>query len=121
MKSGQKIVELLAGLCGFAGVVMGALAAHKAQDAYAEGLLRQASLYDLVHSAALLALAARSEKAARIACLFFFAGILLFCGGLAVKALIGQTVIAKLVPAGGTCLMLGWLSVAALAFRKSDS
>jgi len=120
MKSGQKYFELLAGLCGFAGVVMGALAAHKAQDPYAEGLLRQASLYDLVHCAALLVLAARQEKAARMACFLFIIGILLFCGGLAVKALIGQTIIAKLVPAGGTCLMMGWLSVAALAFRKEN-
>jgi uncharacterized membrane protein YgdD (TMEM256/DUF423 family) len=119
MKKSQRLFEFFAALGGFAGVVIGALAAHKVQDSYAEGLLRLASFYALIHSVALLVLAPRSGKAAHLACLFFAVGILLFCGGLCVKALVGATFIAKLVPGGGTCLMLGWLATAVHALTRS--
>jgi uncharacterized membrane protein YgdD (TMEM256/DUF423 family) len=121
MDNGQKYYGIFAGLGGFFGVLLGALAAHKAHDAYAADLLRQASYYALVHSLALLFICQRPGKIVCLACFLFAIGILLFCGGLSIKAITGAMAIGWLIPFGGTCLMLGWLAVAAAPFTKSKN
>jgi uncharacterized membrane protein YgdD (TMEM256/DUF423 family) len=113
MQNGEKYYGVFAGLGGFLGVLLGALAAHKAADAHATDLLRQASYYAIAHSLALLFICRKPGKAVCLACFLFALGILLFCGGLACKALLGAMIIPWLIPFGGGCLMAGWLAVAA--------
>ena len=85
---------------------------------------RPAARYGLVHAAALLALAAllrdappgppRAWLAASGWC--FAAALLLFCGGLYLRAAGAGPAVTPLVPAGGTLFIAGWaaLLVAAL-------
>jgi uncharacterized membrane protein YgdD (TMEM256/DUF423 family) len=121
MDNGQKYYGIFAGLGGFFGVALGALAAHKAHDAYAAELLKQASTYTLIHSLTLLFVCKRPGKIICLACFLFALGILLFCGGLAVKALTGVATIGWLIPFGGGCLMSGWLAVAAAQFTRNEN
>lgn len=119
MDNGGKYYSVFAGFGGFFGVALGALAVHKAHDVYAAELLRQASFYVLIHSLALLFICQRQGKVICLACFLFAMGILLFCGGLAMKALTGVLAIGWMIPFGGSCLMFGWLAVAALPFAGS--
>ena len=112
MQDGRNYYGVFAGLGGFLGVLLGALAAHKAADAHAAELLRQASFYAIAHSLALLIICRNPGKAVCLACFLFTLGMLLFCGGLVVKALLGTSPISWLIPFGGGCLMAGWLAVA---------
>src|SRR5271155_1404405 len=107
MQNGQIYYGVYAGLGGFMGVLLGALAAHKATDAHAAELLRQASFYAIAHSLALLIVCQRPGKAVCLACFLFALGILLFCGGLAVKGFLGTLPISWMIPFGGSCLMAG--------------
>lgn len=120
MSYSARCYGIFAGLSGFVGVVLGAAAAHKAVDTYAADLLRQASLYQLIHSVMLFMICERAGLAARIARPFFAVGTILFCGGLAAKAMTGIASASHVVPFGGGCLMLGWIATAAIFLRRQN-
>ena len=100
----------LAGLNGLVALVMGAIGAHGVQDLYLSMLVERASLYQLLHAVLLFVLADKSGRAACVSRCALQLGIVLFCGSLYLKALLGTPTI--LAPAGGLSLMLGWLAVA---------
>jgi uncharacterized membrane protein YgdD (TMEM256/DUF423 family) len=118
----------IAGLGGAASVAAGAaaahLAAHLADDAATATLLRNGSLYGMVHAAALVGLIGFAQGreprrgAAVVAGWFFALGIVLFSLGQFAHVLTGLRQFAWLVPIGGTAFILGWVSVAILAFRR---
>ena len=114
----------VAGLGGAASVIAGAAAAHLADDPASETLLRNGSLYGMVHAAALLALIGVAQGReprrgpATFAGWFFTAGIVFFSLGQFAHAATGSHLFAYVVPFGGTAFILGWACVAILAFRR---
>jgi uncharacterized membrane protein YgdD (TMEM256/DUF423 family) len=114
----------IAGLGGAASVIAGAAAAHLADDPATETLLRNGSLYGMIHAAALLALIgfAQGREPRRGLATFagwcFAIGIVLFSLGQFAHAATGLRQFAYVVPLGGTAFILGWVAIAILAFRR---
>jgi len=101
--------RLAAGLLGLLGVALGAVAAHALADPHAAAVVERASLYQILHALALLAIAGLPGRLALLARWAFLAGIVLFCGSLYLRYLGGHEAAGSLAPYGGTALMLGWL------------
>jgi uncharacterized membrane protein YgdD (TMEM256/DUF423 family) len=122
---------LAAGLFGLGGVALGAFGAHGLQATLAErGMTHaweSAARYQLVHTVALLGLAAwlragpsagtgRLLWAARCWC----AGIVLFSGSLYWLAAGGPRWLGPVTPFGGIGFMAGWLLVALAALSAKE-
>jgi uncharacterized membrane protein YgdD (TMEM256/DUF423 family) len=114
----------IAGLGGFSSVAAGALAIHLADDAKVAELLRTGALYGMVHAAALIAVIGFAQGreprrgAAVVAGWGFTVGIVLFSGSLFVLALTEVRWLAWATPVGGVALILGWIALGSLAFRR---
>ena len=109
---------LAAGLNGFMAVAFAAYTAHGlAGQTYAQGLAERAWQFQLLHALAVLA-AERLGRPGRLACLLFTLGIVLFSGSLYMKALAGSLAVPLVTPAGGLCLLAGWLALTAGAGMK---
>jgi len=117
MASLTQIWQIAAGFFGLTGVILGAVAAHALTDPHAAASVERATLYQIVHALALLFVAGRSGMMAGLAGLAFTLGILLFCGGIYLKYLVGQTWAGPVTPYGGMALMLGWLLTMLAATR----
>ena len=107
--------RMIAAMCGFVAVALGAFGAHALRSTLA-GLAtvdtwNTASLYHLVHSAVLLCIALARPRA-RLSFWLILAGIVLFSGSLYAFSVTGLKVLAMAAPVGGTCLMAGWLALA---------
>lgn len=128
----QRMMFAAAGLMGAAGIAAAAWAQHglaNTGNADHVKFALIASRFAVVHAVALLAIAAALRagigKGMR-ACLgvsggCFFAGFVLFCGGLWLLAAGGPSAWAHAIPIGGTLFIVGWLAVfaAALAPRPA--
>lgn len=121
-----RLFLILACLFGASGVALAAIGAH----ALADILVGKAALrFDtalrmhLIHAPALLALAASLRHARPrwwlAACTLMSIGTLVFCGGLYLAAIAGNTLLLPIVPAGGSALILAWLA-AAVSFAVGD-
>jgi uncharacterized membrane protein YgdD (TMEM256/DUF423 family) len=114
----------VAGLGGLASVIAGALSAHLAADARVAELLRIGALYGMVHAAALIAVIALAQGreprrgAAAVAGWSFALGIVLFSGSLFALAATEAAWLGRVTPFGGGLLMLGWLALTILGFRR---
>ena len=114
----------IAGAGGAASVIAGAVAAHLGDDPDVHTLLSNGALYGMIHAVALLAIIgfAQGREPRRGAAWFsgwcFAVGIVLFSLGQFAHAATGIRQFAYLVPFGGTAFILGWASVAVLAFRR---
>ena len=109
------VLAAFASLLGCAGVLLGAAGAHAGGDE----LARTASLYLLLHAAALLGVAAnaRAIDGAHAPLLTGFAlgaGAALFSADLAARAFLGGRLFPFAAPLGGTLMILGWLALAIL-------
>jgi len=125
----RRVLLILAGLNGLAAVVLGAAAQHLwAADSGARALVETGVRYGLPHAAVSVALAAFPAQGSVLgrrlhagAGLSLAVGTTLFCGGLyALAAGIGGAV-ARLVPVGGSLMILGWvllLGWAAVSARR---
>lgn len=104
----------LAGLMGAAGVAVGAAGAHGGGG----DLARTASEFLLIHAAAVVAaagvaLAARRTSGLLVAAMgLLTVGAILFGGELAVAALLDWRPVPLAAPAGGLCLIAGWIVLA---------
>jgi uncharacterized membrane protein YgdD (TMEM256/DUF423 family) len=113
----SRILILLAGLMGAAGVALAAEAAHGASGA---GLDSAAYLL-LFHAVAVLAGTAFLDKGqlwrpALIAALVaWVAGSVLFAADIGSRAFAGQRLFPLAAPAGGTVLIIAWLALALAA------
>jgi uncharacterized membrane protein YgdD (TMEM256/DUF423 family) len=101
-------------LCALS-VALGAYASH-AGDPAARPRFALAAAFAFGHGLALVALRARAGRLAQCARLALLAGVLLFAGSLAWAAASGGH--ARLAPAGGVLLMLGWLLAGFDLLRK---
>jgi uncharacterized membrane protein YgdD (TMEM256/DUF423 family) len=114
----------IAGLGGVTSVVAGAAAAHLGGDPATATLLTNGATYGMIHAAALIAVIALAQGreprrgAAFLAGLFFSLGIVLFSLAQFAHALTGIRQFAWAVPFGGIAFILGWASLAILAFRR---
>jgi len=110
----------VAGINGFIALAMGAVGSHVIQNAPGVSLAEKASLYELIHAVALLALASITGRFMKGARWLFLLGMVLFCFPLYVKALTGWDAIVLVAPLGGIGFMIGWLFVAIGAGSRSD-
>ena len=118
---GVKVLLILAGLMGAAGVVLAAAAAHAAPGAG----LESAAYMLLFHAVALLAGVAlldsgRLWQPVAVVCLAgWVAGCFLFAGDIALRAFGGHRLFPMAAPTGGTILILAWagLAIAAIGGR----
>jgi uncharacterized membrane protein YgdD (TMEM256/DUF423 family) len=102
----------VAGLYGALGVATAAASAHLAGDTR----LETASLFLMLHAAALIGMAAAARAFGLGAWLTVPAwgvalGALLFCGDLIVRVAYGASPLPIAAPVGGTILIVSWLGV----------
>jgi uncharacterized membrane protein YgdD (TMEM256/DUF423 family) len=119
----QRVLLVASGLAGFGSLVMGVVAAHGAGAALgpaARGILETGIRAQGLHAAVLLAVALGLPRLGRFgiaAGVLLIVGMLLFCGALYGLALAGVS-LGPAAPAGGLCLMAGWLALAAAGFSR---
>jgi uncharacterized membrane protein YgdD (TMEM256/DUF423 family) len=109
----------VAGLTGALGVAIGAFGAHGLQDhvdpAHIERWWNTGARYHLVHSAALLGVAAHPGKGTRAVWFAggaFVLGVVLFSGSLYAMTLTGITKLGMITPLGGVSFIAGWVALA---------
>lgn len=116
----------LSGLFGAIGVVSGAVGSHLLKSDLAAvdfADFTTAITYLLLHSAVLLlcgiVLEANNANGwFKLASTALVVGILLFCGGLILRSVTGIAGFAKVVPIGGSALILAWLAIALGGFAN---
>ncbi len=119
---------MCAAIAGFAGVGLGAFAAHGLKGRLAPEMLavfETAARYQMYHAFALVAAAwgwARwRRREFTMAGVLFIAGILLFSGSLYGLALSGPRWLGPVTPVGGLAFLVGWLALAVGALRAPPS
>jgi len=108
----DRILAVVAALMGAAGVALAAAATH------VDGgeLARTASLFLILHAAALIGVSAqRAGRSAPIAGLALAAGVVLFAADLSMRAFAGARLFPFAAPIGGTTMIVAWLALG-LAF-----
>jgi uncharacterized membrane protein YgdD (TMEM256/DUF423 family) len=118
----EKIVLVLAGLMGAAGVVLAAAGAHVASGAGLESASAMLLFHALAAIAAVIALrnALLWPPLGLLAAFGFVLGAALFAGDLSLRAFAGQRLFAMAAPGGGIILIVSWVGFAAAAlFRRS--
>ncbi|WP_161539632.1 DUF423 domain-containing protein [Paramagnetospirillum kuznetsovii] len=111
---------LLAGINGALAIGLAAYGAHGV-DAAAVPLMEKASLFQLIHAAALASLDRWDRPgtvSARAAGMLWVIGVALFSGSLYAKAMMVPLPLPMVTPAGGVSLLLGWVALAASAIGK---
>ncbi|NVJ92094.1 MAG: DUF423 domain-containing protein [Methylocystaceae bacterium] len=119
----MRIWLILAGLMGAEAVICGAISAHADLSDYGRELIEKAAQYEVWHALALIGVAILAKEKSRIilaAGIFFTLGVSLFCGTLYVKGFWEFTLFPMSAPLGGTCLILGWLCLAAYGVKKQQ-
>ena len=125
----DRVLLIGAGLHGMVAVALGAFAAHGMADAAPErlGWVHTGAQYQLVHAAALLALALVSVSGVglpgplRWAGWAFLVGAAIFSGTLYLMAFGAPRWFGAITPIGGVLLILGWALAALAAFRLTES
>jgi uncharacterized membrane protein YgdD (TMEM256/DUF423 family) len=115
----QRLWIGLGSLAGLGAVAMAAYAAHGIKDADGVRIVSSGVQMQGWHALALLGVglwAPRGGRLAHAAGAAFVAGMLLFCGALYWHGLVGVS-LGVVAPTGGTLLMIGWLLLAASAWR----
>ena len=113
----DRLILALAALAGASGVAASAAAAHGAGT----DSLKTAAQFLLFHAPAILALIGLGgaglahRLGTRLAALLLLAGLALFSGDLALRALYARPLFPMAAPIGGTALMAGWLAAALAA------
>ncbi len=105
----------IAAATGFLAVALGAFGAHGLKDLLAQNgmatIWDKAVFYHFTHAVMLFVLAGR-EKFPRFAWWSFLIGILIFSGSLYLLAVTNMLWLGAFTPAGGLCLLVGWLALA---------
>jgi uncharacterized membrane protein YgdD (TMEM256/DUF423 family) len=126
MKSPSRFLLIAASLLGFSGVMLGAFGAHALKNALeATGQMKnweKAVFYQLIHAAALLALAHQPSQTSKRIGTCWTTGTILFSGSLYCLALGGPIkFLWPITPLGGLALLAGWLLLAWTAIRQADA
>ncbi len=103
-----RLLILMAGLCGAAGVALSALAAHSAAANTAT-----AATFLVVHAPVLLVIGmAVFNNIMRWAAIVLLLGVALFAGDLVTRDLADDRLFAMAAPIGGGLMILGWVGIA---------
>ncbi len=120
----DRLFLLIAGILGATGVAAGAFGAHALRERLEPDLLRvwnTGADYHLLHAVALLGVAWVANRfpgaAAQTAGWAMVAGVVIFSGSLYALALSGVRVLGAVTPLGGLAFIVGWLALAASAWR----
>lgn len=105
-----RILPALAALNGFLAVALGAFGAHAIQDPQAQEWMRTATVFQLPHAAAVIAILAwhPGSRLAHLAAWAMALGGLVFGGSLQALALGAPRAVAMVAPVGGTAMIVGW-------------
>ena len=116
----QRTCVLLAGLSGAMAVGFAAMSAH-GMDGQAADWLERGSRFQLIHAVALMAMGLGKGQGRwlKASSLLFLLGSILFSGSLYAMALAHLPVVF-LVPAGGSCFILGWLALGVSALSPGS-
>lgn len=121
MRYGIFVAAMLGGLA----VLLGAFAAHGLKNTLSSeylAILQTGVQYQFIHALALLLVTLLAQnhpsRALVFAAIFFIAGIVLFSGSLYVLVLTAFKP-GLITPIGGSLLVLGWISLACSAWRKT--
>jgi uncharacterized membrane protein YgdD (TMEM256/DUF423 family) len=130
-------IVFLAGILGAIGVGIGAHAAHGLEEMLTKQGIVEADVlkrldqcetavkYHMLHVVALLALGVSTSRRGvttkNVAAFFMLLGIALFSGGLYSMVYFGEMGHWAIVPGGGLCLIIGWLSVVNIAFSRDPA
>src|SRR5260221_128767 len=115
----------VAGLSGLIAIAVGAFGAHFLAGrlgATAMSLIVMGTVYQMIHTLALLAVALLTRErlgqgwTIDLAGWSFASGIVLFCGSLYLLALTGQSPAGWITPLGGMAFMVGWAALARHGF-----
>tara|TARA_R110000751_G_scaffold31212_3_gene79666 strand:- start:252 stop:626 length:375 start_codon:yes stop_codon:yes gene_type:complete len=120
-----KWLLLLASFSGFAGVALGAFAAHGLRNRLPENLLNAFQTgvhYQLWHTMALIAVALLllrfpESSLFKATGVFFALGIVLFSGSLYLLALTGMGKLGMVTPLGGVTWLIAWGCLAVGVWR----
>jgi uncharacterized membrane protein YgdD (TMEM256/DUF423 family) len=113
----RRLAAIGAWLCA-AAVALSAYAAHAATG-LAQSRLQTAAMFAFGHGLALAALAPRAAtRGVRAGLRVLLAGVLMFSGSLVAEVLFGLR--PRLAPFGGTLLILAWLWLGVMAWRKGE-
>ena len=120
----DRLFFALGALSGFAGVALGAFAAHGLKSRLGPELLATFEIgvrYQMFHALALLAVGwAQTRWPGPVLAAsgwLFVAGTLLFSGSLYVLSLTGEKWLGAVAPAGGLAFLAGWLCLAWAAWK----
>ena len=114
----MRTLVVVAALMGFAGVALGAFAAHALRGSIETSLLdtfETGVRYHIYHALAMLLAALLAEKGGQLAVAAgwtFFAGIVVFSGSLYLLSVTGTRWLGAVTPLGGLALLTGWLLLA---------
>jgi uncharacterized membrane protein YgdD (TMEM256/DUF423 family) len=121
----DRLFFVIGSISGFVAVAAGAFAAHALKARLAPDMLaafETGARYEMYHALALLlvawAIARWPGTASTAAGWLFVAGTVLFSGSLYALALTGQRILGAVTPVGGLAFLLGWLCLAAAAWRS---
>jgi uncharacterized membrane protein YgdD (TMEM256/DUF423 family) len=120
----DRVLLIGAGLHGMVAVAMGAFAAHGMAGVEPErlGWVQTGAHYQLVHAAAILALALIGLSGPlRWAGWSFLVGTIIFSGTLYLMAFGAPRWFGAITPIGGVLLILGWGLGVLAAFRPTES
>ncbi len=123
--AGGRLLVMVAALSGLAAVALAALGAHAVSltDETALRAWSSASLMHLVHSAALLAVAALALRLPGSGVIrsgwLMAGGMLFFCGSLYLRAVGVDILPPWFAPLGGVLMMLAWAWLALAAWRAA--
>lgn len=109
----QRLCLTAAGIAGFLGVMLAAMAAHGAPDRAA--MLGQVATLLGWHAPAFIAIGLWGR--APLVPALWALGLVLFCGAVLTRAFAGLS-LGWTAPIGGTTLMIGWLLLALAAWRR---
>ena len=112
----SRLIAIVAGLVGAAGVGMAAISSHAMPDP----ALATAAQMLVLHAVAALAVTslghhATSPRLWMIAASLLLLGATLFAGDIALRTFTGNRLFPMAAPIGGSTMILGWLTVALAA------
>ncbi|TDO95962.1 DUF423 domain-containing protein [Marinomonas balearica] len=110
-------------LMGFTSVLAGAFGAHALKGTLTEAALgwwQTGTLYMMFHTLSGLCslLIIKPVKALKHPSFFFIAGNVLFSGSLYALAITNIKTLGIITPVGGTLYLIGWMLLAAFAYRN---
>jgi uncharacterized membrane protein YgdD (TMEM256/DUF423 family) len=111
---------IIAGVCGFFGVALGAFGAHVLSSKLSSEMLKiynKGILYHLIHSAVILSIALAGNKKFYKSAIFFLLGIILFSFSLYLYSITQVMTFAMITPFGGISFLVGWGLIVVEGFK----